>query len=127
LFRKIAWALILVPLAVLIIAFAVANRHDVTVSLDPFSTDHPALALTQPLFVVIFVVLILGVVIGGAASWLRHGRWRRLARRLDRDAADLRARLRIHETGSGRPSSLTEAELRDVTPPPRLTLKPPTV
>ena len=40
--RKIVAAIILVPLAVVIIAFAVANRQIVTVSLDPFSAEHPA-------------------------------------------------------------------------------------
>jgi len=35
--RKIIPAVILVPLAVIIIAFAVANRQIVTVSFDPFS------------------------------------------------------------------------------------------
>jgi uncharacterized integral membrane protein len=34
--------LIVVPLAVVIIAFAVANRQSVTVSFDPFSATSPA-------------------------------------------------------------------------------------
>ena len=38
-FRKIVAALILVPLAILIVAFAVANRQAVTVSLDPFASE----------------------------------------------------------------------------------------
>ena len=37
--RKIIAAVILVPLAVIIIAFAVANRQIVTVSRDPFSAN----------------------------------------------------------------------------------------
>jgi len=49
-FRKIIAAIILVPLAVVIIAFAVANRQIATVSLDPFSAEHPAASLTLPLF-----------------------------------------------------------------------------
>ena len=40
--RKIVTAIILVPLAVVIIAFAVANRQIVTVSFDPFSVTEPA-------------------------------------------------------------------------------------
>jgi len=82
-FRKIVTAIIIVPLAVIFTVFAVANRQTVTVSFDPFSSASPAYAATLPLFAVIFAVLILGVLIGGIAAWLRQGKWRRSARRLD--------------------------------------------
>jgi uncharacterized integral membrane protein len=88
-FRKIIAAIILVPLAVIIIAFAVANRQIVTVSLDPFSAEHPAASLTLPLFALVIVLLVLGVLIGGIAAWLRQSKWRRTARRLEREIADL--------------------------------------
>jgi len=92
-FRKIATAVIVVPLAVIIIAFAVANRQPVTVSFDPFSSADPAYAATLPLFVLIFVFVILGVIIGGAASWLRQAKWRRTAYRLDDDVRALHQEL----------------------------------
>lgn len=90
-FRKIVTAIIVIPLVVIIVAFAVANRQTVTVSFDPFSQVSPAYAATVPLFAVIFAVLVLGVLVGGFAAWLRQGKWRRMARRLD---ADVRA---LHE------------------------------
>jgi uncharacterized integral membrane protein len=86
--RKIAAAVILIPLVVLLVAFAVVNRHAVTISFDPFSAASPAYAVTLPLFVAIFSALILGVLVGGFAAWLRQGKWRRLARRAD---AEVRA------------------------------------
>ena len=88
-FRKVLAAVILVPLAVIIIAFAVANRQAVTVSFDPFSSSAPAYAATLPLFVLIFILLILGVIIGGVAAWLRQGSWRRQARRLEGEVHEL--------------------------------------
>ncbi len=91
--RKVVTALVLVPLAIVIIAFAVANRQTIVVSFDPFDSVHPAFAASMPLFVLIFVLLILGVLIGGAAAWLRQGRWRRTARRLDGDMRELRAEM----------------------------------
>ena len=110
-FRKIVTAVIVVPLAVIIVAFAVANRQTVTVSFDPLSSTSPAYAATLPLFVLIFALVILGVIIGGVAAWFRQGKWRRLARRLEGDVRDLHAEieaLRRHEhasapasTGSG--------------------------
>src|ERR1700690_2410528 len=76
-FRKIVTAIIVVPLAAVIIAFAVANRQSVTVSFDPFSAASPAYAATLPLFAIIFAVLILGVLIGGIAAWIGKRKWRR--------------------------------------------------
>jgi uncharacterized integral membrane protein len=88
--RRFVAAVILVPLGVIIIAFAIANRQSVTVSLDPFSAERPAASLTAPLFALIIVLLVIGVVIGGIAAWLRQSKWRRTARRLEREVADLR-------------------------------------
>ena len=89
--RKFFATLILVPLAVVFIAFAVANRQAVTVSFDPFEQAHPALAFALPLFALIFLLLIAGVVVGGVAAWLRQGKWRRAARLAQAQARQLRA------------------------------------
>jgi uncharacterized integral membrane protein len=118
--RKIAAALVLVPLAIVLIAFAVANRQLVTVSLDPFSADRPAAAVTLPLFALIIVLLILGVVVGGVAAWLRQSHWRGKARRLERELADLRAELSsLRRSGGGADAP------RAVEPPERVQLKLP--
>jgi uncharacterized integral membrane protein len=87
--RKVVTAIIVIPLLIIVVGFAVANRHVVTVSFDPFSAAQPAYAVTLPLFVIIFVLLILGVIIGGTAAWLRQSAWRRSARRLDAQVRDL--------------------------------------
>lgn len=99
--RKIIAAVILVPLAVIIIAFAVANRQIVTVSLDPFSAEHPAASLTLPLFALVIVLLVVGVLIGGIAAWLRQAKWRRTARRLEREIADLHIELETLKRNAG--------------------------
>jgi uncharacterized integral membrane protein len=92
--RKIGVAFIVVPLAVIMIVFAVANRQWVTVSFDPFSSlPDPAYAASFPLFAIILVSLVLGVLIGGSATWLRQGVWRRTARRLKGEVHALRQEL----------------------------------
>src|ERR1700744_4721477 len=91
--RKLLNAAILIPLGVLLVVFAVANRHRVTVSFDPFNSSDPALGVTLPLFVVIIAVAILGVVAGGSATWLRQRRWRRAARQHEAEAPATRAQL----------------------------------
>ena len=119
--RKIVAALILVPLAVVIIAFAVANRQIVTVSLDPFSASDPAAAMALPLFALIMLLLIVGVLIGGAAAWLRQGKWRTAARRLERQVEGLRKKVDALEGMERGPTIVPDAR----PPPPRLSLKPP--
>ena len=117
--KAVAWVT-LVPLAIVIVAFAVANRQDVTVSLDPFNPAVPAASVTKPLFAVILGVLILGVIVGGVAAWLRQTKWRRAARRLERDVADLRAEIDTLKR-SDVPVSIPKA----VEPAERLQLRPP--
>jgi hypothetical protein len=89
--RKIVTALILVPLAVVVIALAVANRQPVVVSFDPFDQLHPAMARALPLYQLMLLLLVVGVVVGGVAAWVRQGKWRRAARLADAHARELRA------------------------------------
>ena len=90
--RKFFTALVLIPLGLIFIIFAVANRHLVTVSFDPFNSTDPV-AVTLPLFVVIIAVAIAGVVAGGSATWFRQRHWRRAARQHEADARQARAQL----------------------------------
>ena len=91
--RKFLTALVVIPLGILFIVFAVANRHLVTVSFDPFNSANPSVAVSMPLFVVIIVVAILGVAAGGVATWFRQRHWRRAARRHEADARRARAQI----------------------------------
>jgi uncharacterized integral membrane protein len=96
--RKFLTALIVIPLGLILMVFAVANRHFVTVSFDPFVSNDPSFSVTLPLFLLLIVVAALGVLAGGCAVWFGQRHWRRAARRHDADAraargelADLRA------------------------------------
>ena len=70
--RRIVTTLVLVPLAIVLIAFAVANRQTVLVSLDPFDQTNPALSVSLPLFGLVLIVIIAAVIVGGIAAWLRQ-------------------------------------------------------
>jgi Mn2+/Fe2+ NRAMP family transporter len=121
--RKFVTALILVPLAIVVVAFAVANRQNVVVSFDPFDQANPAFARPVPLYALVLVLVIIGVVVGGIAAWLRQGKWRRAARLAHGEARELRAELdRLkRRTGSGElPGQPMPADY-----PPRLTIPPP--
>jgi uncharacterized integral membrane protein len=80
--------LILLLLALILLGFAFANHHDVIVSFDPFATiDSAAFSVTAPLFAVVIVAAMLGVVAGALATWVSQGRHRR-ASRLSRAEAE---------------------------------------
>ncbi|RLQ86909.1 LapA family protein [Notoacmeibacter ruber] len=78
---RILTAVILVPLAIILVALAVVNRQSVPLTLDIFQTGNENLSIALPLFIWLLAALILGMVIGGVASWIRQGRYRRLAKK----------------------------------------------
>ena len=89
--RHIIRYVILFPILVVFIAFGVANRSPVTLSLDPFAPEQPAITIENiPLYVLIFAVLLIGIILGGAGAWFSQGKWRRRARDSRYEAAKLR-------------------------------------
>jgi uncharacterized integral membrane protein len=109
--RKFFTAVVLIPLGLIFIVFAVANRRPVTVSFDPFNSTDPSIAATLPLFVVIIAVAVAGVVAGGSATWFRQRHWRRAARRHEADARQARAQLADLRAGAAAPSRLDPQRL----------------
>jgi hypothetical protein len=118
--RRIVTALVLVPLAILLVAFAVANRQSVIISFDPLAPADPAYALVLPLFALILFLAIGGVVVGGVAAWLRQAKWRRAARLAQGEARELRAEVERLKRRVGEP-----IEAMPVDYAPRLTIPPP--
>ena len=99
--RLLSW-IIGLPVAVVLILFAVANRHWVTVSFDPLSQQDPWAVLSVPLWTVLFFGIFCGLVAGWIGAWLKQAKWRRAARQTRRDLASERsdaARLRREQTG----------------------------
>jgi uncharacterized integral membrane protein len=122
--RKLVTALILVPLAIVLIAFAVANRETILVSLDPFDQADPALSIKLPLFVLILLVTIAAVILGGVAAWLRQSKWRRAARQAQAQVRELRAQVEALERQANAPEPPAAPILR-VGQGPRLRIPPP--
>ncbi len=80
------------------IVLAVANRQEVTFSIDPLPWK-----FDLPLFIVILVSVFVGVLIGAGVMWWRDGKLRQLTRHGRRDAARLRDELRQARTGAQLP------------------------
>lgn len=87
--RLVSW-LILVPLALVLVIFALANRQTVTVNFDPLSQVNPLVApVTVPLFAVIYAMLLAGIVLGGIATWAAQSKNRKAKRAYKREAEAL--------------------------------------
>jgi hypothetical protein len=75
-----------------------SDRH-AEVFLDPVCHSagryfrDPSVSVSLPLFVMIIAVAILGVVVGGCATWFGQRRWRRAARQHEADARTARSQL----------------------------------
>jgi uncharacterized integral membrane protein len=82
--RLVGW-FVLVPLCLVLIAFALANRQTVVVNVNPFvPPDAPGPGFGVPLFLIVYVVLLIGVLLGGVATWFAQARHRQEKRRYQR-------------------------------------------
>src|SRR5262245_58561483 len=121
--RRVVTALILVPLTIVTISLAVANRQSVIVSFDPFDPAHPAVTRALPLYLLMLLLVIGGVLGGGSAAWLRQGKWRRAARLANAQTRELRAEVERLRRRLG--SAAVTAHPVAADPASRLAIPPP--
>ena len=76
--------LIFIPIAALVIVFAVANRKSLTLELWPLP-----FAVDLPIYLAVLGALVVGILIGGSVQWMSDIRLRRRARVNDRKASAL--------------------------------------
>lgn len=86
-FRRILALFIAFPLGAILVAIAVANRQAVSLILDPFRPENPALSIELPFYAYLLTALVVGVILGGAATWMGQSRWRQTARAQGQRAA----------------------------------------
>ncbi len=84
--RAFNW-IIGLPIAVVAIGFAIANRQWVTLSFDPFSRDAPFASISMPLWVLFFCGVFVGLIAGWIGAWFAHAKWRKAAREARIDLA----------------------------------------
>lgn len=113
--RIVGW-LVLVPLCGLLIAFALANRHLVSVNLNPFvaPADANLSGYGIPLFIVLYVVLLIGVLLGGVASWFAQGTHRKRERHWRREAQQLSQELDAARRAKGQGAATPTNDVDDL-------------
>lgn len=89
--RRLVSLLIAFPLGAVLVAIAVSNRQPVSLILDPFRPEAPALSVELPFYAYLLGALVVGVILGGTATWLGQSRWRRTARTQGQRAARFQA------------------------------------
>jgi Lipopolysaccharide assembly protein A domain len=82
--------LIVLPVALLFIAFSIANRSLVGVRLDPFAGLEEPAAVELPLFILLVCALVIGLIFGGGIVWFAQGKHRKAARIAQRETERLR-------------------------------------
>ena len=96
--RTLFRLIVIVPIAIILLMFAFANRHLVTVSFDPFAgNDVAGPSITAPLFILLILAVGAGVILGGVASWFKQAKLKRALREVRAEADEARieaARLR---------------------------------
>jgi uncharacterized integral membrane protein len=110
--KAVLKAVILIPLTIVIVAFAVANRAPVQMSFDPFGGNASEIGFAAPLFLLLFAAALIGAIAGGVGAWLSQRHWRRSARRQARELADLREEFERQRVTSSEANAVAVSMIR---------------
>ncbi|WDR07171.1 lipopolysaccharide assembly protein LapA domain-containing protein [Devosia rhodophyticola] len=115
-YRRIIGWVVLVPLCAVLVIFALANRQLVVLNFNPFVSVEQITApgYGVPLFLVLYVVLLVGVLLGGVATWFSQGEHRRRERHWRREATALGSELEAQRKTPGTNPSNSLSEVDDL-------------
>lgn len=109
--RIVGWV-VLVPLCAVLVIFALANRQLVAVNFNPFTALPPLEpGGGVPMFLVMFGVLLVGVLLGGIATWFAQAPHRRDERAFRRENERLHRELDAAHRAPANQALLTVDEL----------------
>lgn len=97
-------ALVFWPLAIIVVAIAVANRNSVLLSFDPFNATAPAIAFYVPLYLVVLGAALVGLILGGWSSYLAQAPSRKAARMTEQKVKRLEREIEVQQAIIVRPS-----------------------
>ena len=77
--KRLTALFIIIPIGIIILTLAVANRQMVELAVPQFG-DKPLFLFNLPLFAVIFASVFMGMIVGSFSTWLKQGKHRKEAR-----------------------------------------------
>lgn len=97
--------LLLAAILIALVVLAVANRDSVTLNMLPSGMAHlaPGASFSLPLYIVIVLAVLTGVLIGYLFEWLREHKHRRAAAEKAREAARLNREMERLRKDTARP------------------------
>jgi uncharacterized integral membrane protein len=113
--RVLRW-IIGIPILIIVMGFAVANRQWTQLSLDPFNQTSPSVAITMPLWIMAFIGIFIGMLIGWFFCWRAQGKWRRLARERAKEIARLQSDITMARQGPEKMEAQLLAPLPGIMP-----------
>jgi len=113
--RFIGW-FILIPISLILIIFALANRQIISLNFDPTSSLNPIISnIEMPLFFVIYSMLFIGVILGGTAVWFTQSQYRKNSRRLTKMTKTMQAELDVLKKSKAKnPSDISLLSAKDL-------------
>ena len=88
--KRLLFVVVVLPIALILLALAVANRQMVSLNWNPFTPDFPGHQITAPMFVFLFLVFAGGMIVGSMATWFKQSRYRKRARAKEAEAEEWR-------------------------------------
>ena len=88
--KRLIFVVVVLPIALVLLALAVANRQVVSLNYNPFVPDLPGWQIAAPMFVFLFLVFAAGMIVGSMATWFKQSRYRRRARAKETEAEEWR-------------------------------------
>jgi ABC-type dipeptide/oligopeptide/nickel transport system permease component len=101
-------------LAIATSVIAVANRGKVPLSFDPFNSAAPAILFQVPLFWIVLVSALVGLVLGGWSSWLAQAPLRQAQRENEDKIRRLEREIEVAQKIIIKPSESRALDLRPV-------------
>jgi len=113
--RLLRWV-IGIPVFIVVIGFAVANRNWTQLSLDPFNQAQPTVYVNLPLWLLAFLGIFVGILVGWFFCWLNQGKWRKLARERQREITKLQGDIAMAKLGPEKIEAQLMAPLPGILP-----------
>jgi putative membrane protein len=110
--NRFAW-IVTLPVALLVILFALMNRQEVSLNLWPLPWD-----IAAPLFLFTLGAIVFGFLFGALATWLSGGTTRRHLRETQRELAQMRDELAMVKTRDAKSGNLPAAPVGTKLSPP---------